>query len=216
MTNKKQTTIITEIDDLEDIEFELTPEPKVQQGVVPVPKKHYVNNKELQEEFVKYHQMKQEWIAAGKEGRPPLTRKIGQAILDIAHRRSYSNKFIGYTNEWKEEMVGDAIEICCRYAHNYDPIKYNNPFAYITTMVTHAIINRIKIEKRQQYVKYKVFDVKGGYAAYEDGEGEINSEMDMDKINYSEALEYIADYEEKLEASKKKKEEPLGLLEFVE
>lgn len=210
----QQKIVKTEIDDLEDLNFTLPPPPpKVKEGAKPLDKKHYVNNKELQEEFIKYSAMKEQWIADGKEGYPPLTDKIGKAILDISYRRTFSHNYIAYTNNWKEEMISDAIEICCRYAHNYNPHKYNNPFAYITTLVTNALINRIKTEKKQIYIKYKLFDSKGGYVAYNDSDEDAVEEINNTKMMYTDYLDYISDYEEKMK--KPEKEEPLGILEFL-
>lgn len=180
--------------DLDSLEFEKT---KPEQAAPT--KKGYVNNKELQEEFLKYYAVKQKWIADGNPGHPPLTDKIGKAIMDIAVRRTYSRNFISYTQHWKEEMISDAIETCVRYVHNYNPEKYNNPFAYITQMVTNAILSRIKLEKTHTYLKYKMFDnARGVLADYDETMDEdmvegFNETSDM----YSDQLRYIADFEEK-------------------
>ena len=206
-----QQTKLEIIEDIEDITFSIQVESDEDTSV---PKNHYVNNKELQKEFLIYYDMKKVWLEQGKEGHPPLTDKIGKAILDISHRRTFSHNFIAYTNNWKEEMISDAIEICCRYVHNYNPEKYNNPFAYITKLVNNAIINRIKLEKKQTYIKYKMFDMKGGYDAYVDeGNDEVFEDILQATSMYSDYLGYISDYEEKLK--KPPKEEPLGILEFL-
>lgn len=201
--------------DIDSLTFELcaqaTEKPKPTQ---------YVNNKELQAEFLIYATKKLEWLEAGK-GVPPLTNKIGQAIIDIATRRTYSRNFVGYTPAWKEEMIGDAIETCARYAHNYNPFKYNNPFAYITQLVTNAIILRIKREKKQTYIKFKSFDNAKGFAGFLDGnvdEDEL-SLVDETTDMYRDHLTYIADYEER-HMSKPEKDEvdevELGVLEFLQ
>jgi DNA-directed RNA polymerase specialized sigma24 family protein len=204
------------LSDVDSLEFELT---DVQKSPEPT-KQNYVNNKELQAEFVKYYATKQQWIADGKPGNPPLTTKIGQAILDISTRRTYSRNFIGYTQAWKEEMIGDAIETCVKYSHNYNPEKYNNPFAYLTQLVTNAIIQRIKREKCQTYIKYKAFDNAEGFHGYLDGNvsedemGQFNETADM----YSDYLHYIADYEEKHLTKKPKddvEDEYEGVLQFL-
>lgn len=211
----QSTTPILE-SDIDSLTFELAEA----QAEKPKPAQ-YVNNKELQEEFVRYATRKAEWIAAGKPGVPPLTNKIGQAIIDISTRRTYSRNFVGYTQAWKEEMIGDAIETCARYAHNYNPFKYNNPFAYITQLVTNAIILRIKREKKQTYVKFKAFDNAKGFAGFLDGnvdEDELHL-VDETADMYRDHLQYIADYEAKHMAKGAKDElddENLGVLEFLQ
>lgn len=129
---------------------------------------------------------------------PPLTNKIGEAIMNISHRRCYSPRFVNYAPNWKEEMVSDAIETCVRYAHNFDPNKSNNPFAYLTQLVTNAIFQRIKKEHKQQYIKLKLFDEAHGFCGDID-DNNINSE-DMELLDetnemYQDRLEYIDNYE---------------------
>ena len=192
------TTLIQDID-LDSLEFEL------ENNRVQKSKKEYVDNKMLYQEFVKYYAKKQEWIAAGAIGRkPPLSEKIGQAIMDISQRRCYSRNFIGYTESWKQEMVSDAIETCVMYAHNFNPDKYNNPFAYLTQLVTNAIINRIKKEHKQTYIKYKAFDMCGGFSAISDENASGDNVDSLNELNdvYNDHLKYISEYESKMFAGK--------------
>ena len=209
-------TLIQDVD-LASLEFELAKTP-VRQAP-----KQYVDNKALLEEFKKYYVKKQEWIAAGAIGhKPPLGNKIGLAIMEIAKRRCYSRNFIGYTDAWKEEMVSDAIEICVMYGHNFNPEKYNNPFAYLTQLVTNAIINRIKKEHKQTYIKMKAFDMCGGFSAVADENASDDNIEGLNEITdmYSDHLKYIADYEAKMRPDKEIEEEsPLqineGILQFA-
>lgn len=212
--------MISKIDpsDIHSITFEKTKaEPKPKQH-------HYVDNKELQEEFLKYYNKKQQWIKDGKEGHPPLTNKIGEAILLIANKRVNSRKFVGYSQDWKEAMIGDAIEVCVRYGHNYNAEKYSNPFAYLTQIISYAIINRIKKEKKNTYIKYKSFEMVGGFAAYFDENMDPNDIPVVEETSdiYQDYMSYISEYEEKEAQRKKSKEkdlleeEDLGILEFLE
>lgn len=198
--------------DIDSLSFELS-----QVEAKPKPQ-HYINNKELQAEFVKYATKKAEWLAEGK-GIPPLTDKIGRAIMAIANRRVNSWNFAGYTQDWKEEMVGDAIEVCCKYAHNYDPFRFNNPFAYLTQSISNAMVFRIKKEKRQLYLKYKSFDAAGGFQAFND---ENVDNQDVQTLNetsevYSNYLSFIAEYEKKdIKEEPSVDEVKSGLLEFLD
>ena len=56
-------------------------------------------------------------------------------------------------------MVGDGIENCLLYAHNFDPKKSNNPFSYFTQIIYYAFLRRIEKEKKQAFVKYKALQM---------------------------------------------------------
>lgn len=113
---------------------------------------NYVDNKKLYTEMVKYVASYNEAKAKGEQA-PRVNNYIGECIWLIANRLSTDRKFIGYT--YREEMIGDAIENCLRYLHNFDPDKSKNPFAYFTQIMYYAFLRRIEKEKRQAYIKYK-------------------------------------------------------------
>jgi hypothetical protein len=52
-------------------------------------------------------------------------------------------------------MIGDGIENCLMYLHNFNPDKSNNPFAYFTQIIYFAFVRRIQKEQKQQYIKHK-------------------------------------------------------------
>lgn len=119
-------------------------------------KVNYINNKKLLEEMIIYRQQLLETRAKG-EPPPVASNYIGQAIHLIATRLASKPNFSGYS--FKDEMIGDGIEICVRYALGaFDPEKYNNPFAYFTTSIYNAFIKRILEEKKQRYIKIKNFN----------------------------------------------------------
>lgn len=118
-------------------------------------KNHYVDNKKLYAEMIKYISAYNEAKREGKQP-PRVSEYIGQCIWLIANKLSTNRNFIGYT--YREEMIGDAIENTLRYIHNFDPDKTNNPFAYFTQIMYYAFLRRIEKEKKQAYVKYKVMD----------------------------------------------------------
>jgi len=115
--------------------------------------RHYVDNKQLYQEFCKWYEQKLKNDALGLP-RPKLSDKIGLAIMQIAKRRANYFKWNKYSVSWKEEMIQRAIEHCVAYC-NFDPTLYNNPFSYLTQICNHAIIQQIKIEKKQLYIRYK-------------------------------------------------------------
>jgi len=126
--------------DLKKIEKEITDE-------------HYVNNKEFLTEMVKWKKEIREAEDSGDD-RPPVSEYIGNCFLKIAERLSSKSNFVNYP--YKEEMIGDGIENCLMYAHNFNPRKSKNPYSYFTQIIYYAFLRRIEREKKQAYVKLKM------------------------------------------------------------
>merc|ERR1711966_317430 len=79
---------------------------------------------------------------------------IGECFWKIAEHLSFKSNFANYP--FREDMIGDAVENCLMYAHNFNPEKSKNPFSYFTQMIYYAFIRRI--EKKQIYVKYMMME----------------------------------------------------------
>lgn len=199
---------ISKIQDIDDVDFELNISPADVDRTKPVTRhnKHYINGKELLEEFTKYYEIKQKCLAEGLDI-PPLTNKIGAAIIQIATRRCNSWQYVRYSQSWKEEMIANAIMLATIHGHNFNPEKSKNVFAYITTICDNAIKEQIKREKRQLYIRYKQFDNLGGFQAEGSDDGEdvdygsdgasLDGGQENIDIGYEERLQYISDYEER-------------------
>ena len=117
---------------------------------------HYVNNKEFFQAMKDWKKTVIEAEEAG-EPKPCVTDYIGECFLKIAEHLSYRPNFINYP--YREEMVGDGIENCLMYASNFDPEKSDNPFSYFTQIIYYAFLRRIQKEKKQDYVKYRCFEI---------------------------------------------------------
>lgn len=120
--------------------------------------RHYVDNKKLYTEMVKYIAKYNEAKEKGEQT-PPVTNYIGECVYLIANKLATARNFSGYT--YKDDMICDAIENCLRYLHNFDPDKTKNPFAYFTRIMYFAFLRRIESEKKQAYIKYKVIENSG-------------------------------------------------------
>jgi hypothetical protein len=119
-------------------------------------KKNYVDNKKLYAAIVEYKE-KVRLAEANGDIKPRISEYIGNCIRLIAEnvaKRYY--KFARYS--YVDEMVGDAIINCIKYFDNFDETKYSNPHAYFTQICYQANVQRIKIEKRGQYIKYKTLE----------------------------------------------------------
>ena len=58
---------------------------------------------------------------------------------------------------------------------NFDPEKSKNPFAYFTQITYFAFLRRIKKEKDQDKIKYKLMEAA-------DAKGELASMLDPEKV----------------------------------
>lgn len=87
-----------------------------------------------------------------------LSDELAICIYKIANKLSYSKNFLNYS--YREEMVGDAVEkmVACvqNRVYKYNPEitarngKRGNAFMYFTKVAYHAMVNRIKIEKKNR------------------------------------------------------------------
>jgi hypothetical protein len=120
-----------------------------------IKKEHYVDNKEF---FAAMVDWKKEVIEASEQDdpRPSISEYIGDCFVKIAEHLSYRPNFVNYP--FREEMIGDGIENCLMYAHNFDPDKSKNPFSYFTQIIYYAFLRRIEKEKKQNYIKYKLLE----------------------------------------------------------
>ena len=114
---------------------------------------HYVDNKKLLKELTKYVK---DVKRAKKNGdpKPRVSEYIGECILLISNKLCNRPNFINYP--FREEMIGDGIENCLMYIHNFNPKASNNPFAYITQIIYWAFVRRITKEKTHLYTKHKI------------------------------------------------------------
>ena len=143
---------------------------------------HYVNNKELLEAMVVYR--KKCAIAKEKGQDPPrISNYLGDCFLKIATHLSYKPNFVNYM--FREDMIGDGVENCVQYIHNFNPAKSSNPFAYFTQIIYYAFLRRIQKEKKQLEIKTKIIE-KTGYdqvMVVEEGAGGSASDYNTIKDN---------------------------------
>lgn len=166
-------------------------------------KPHYVDNEKFLKAMDEYKQLLNEAEESGEE-KPVVPNYIGECIMKIATKLSYSPNFINYS--YREDMVLDGIENCIRYIHNFDSEKSKNPFSYFTQIIYYAFLRRIKKEKDQSSIRgklimempYEVFDLQG-----HDEEGHFtNSYIEFMQI-YSNLDSKAADDSKKKDKKKK-------------
>ena len=114
--------------------------------------KHYIDNKKFCKSMIEWKKLVRE-AEECDEKRPPITDYIAESFLKIAEHLSHRPNFINYP--FREDMIGDGVENCLLYAHNFDPEKSTNPFSYFTQIIYYAFLRRIEKEKKQAFIKYK-------------------------------------------------------------
>ena len=117
---------------------------------------HYVDKKQFFQAMKGWKIEVKEAEDSG-ENRPPINNYIGDCFVKIAEHLSYRPNFINYP--FRDEMIGDGVENCLMYAHNFDPEKSTNPFSYFTQIIYYAFLRRIQKEKKQNYIKYKMMEL---------------------------------------------------------
>lgn len=160
-------------------------------------KNQYVDNKKLYEALVV-------WLSERKAAQrkkaplPPLPDYIGECILLMANRLAQKANFVNYT--FKDDMIGDAMESCLRYLHNFNPERSTNAFAYVTQILHNAFVRRIQRERRNSYTKAIL--ISHGMPGYDVQEGDDN---DYTNTYVDFLQENITDVIEKFESAKQRK-----------
>ena len=104
-------------------------------------------------------------------------------------------------------MISDGLENCLAYMHNFNSDKSKNPFAYFTQIIYYAFLRRIQKEKKQQYIKYKVFtDQK---TVMEEEHEKLSNDFVNEKgsLDFHIHIKEFIDEMERKEAEKKNKRE---------
>jgi hypothetical protein len=101
------------------------------------------------------------------------------------------------------------------YLDNFNPEKYNNPFAYFTQIIKFAFIRRIAKEKKILVIKQKAlqnYAIMGMLANYQDDDSNhINSSIDLDN-EYMVGL--VIDFDAKRALERKKSSEKVGIEKY--
>lgn len=116
-------------------------------------KRNYVNNRQLYETMKVYHAQVQEAKAKGTE-KPRVPNYVGECLFLIATKLSNKPQYYMYT--FKQEMISEGVINCLEYIDNYNPNRYDNPFAYFTQIIKNAFLRRIERESKIRYHQYKM------------------------------------------------------------
>jgi hypothetical protein len=199
---------LIEDDEVENLSFSKDEKPGVKHA------RHYIDDSHLTSILSEWKQRFDADIAEGKE-RPKLPEAVGEAIYDMAEALGKRYNFQGYS--YLDEMKSDAILHCVKYIHNFNPAKKSekkgkvSAFGYINMIIWRSFTHRIDEEKREQYLKYKSFQLMGGTEAFQDDDMSEASGDDGGGVEIGvlaqDFLSKVAEYEEKhgLDGSGQKK-----------
>lgn len=112
---------------------------------------HYVDNRKFTEAMT-------EWATVArskpKNERPPLPPFVGECLMKLVTGYARKVNFSGYT--YVDEMRSEALLTCVKYAHNFDPEKSQNAFAYFTQIIHHAFTQVLNKEKNISTMKFNM------------------------------------------------------------
>ena len=121
-----------------------------------VPAKHYVKNADILKEIYTFKETCK-YNEKGKyikdSGR--IHHELGRMIMIISKGLCSKGNYSGYT--WTDDMIAEGILTVCKYLHNFDPEKSNNPFAYITQICNNTFKSYIKGQKRHSVIKNTLY-----------------------------------------------------------
>lgn len=144
------TKVTIEVEEFEDeneflnsIDAELAERFKIAKPVDDENPTHYVNNKAFTAALVEY--MEKYNATPEGERKPQVSNYIGDCFLRIARKVAVRSNFFQYT--YRDDMIGDAVEDCLIYIHNFDVNTYSVILRKGKLAIGRARIDKSDIEK---------------------------------------------------------------------
>lgn len=116
-------------------------------------KNMFVDNAEMYKKVCKYKLLCERAKRYGAE-KPPVPESLANDITAIAENLSYRDNFRGYA--FREDMIQDGVEHVLKYIYSFDTEKYKNVFGWVSKVLWQCYGNRINLEKKQLYLKFKM------------------------------------------------------------
>lgn len=101
----------------------------------------YVNNKEFHGHLTEYK----------LNNSRKSYNEIGKIFLLIAQRLLNKSCFINYSDDRKEEMIGNAVLRMCKNIDSFD-LEKKDPFSYFTTVATNEVYQFINNQNERDRV----------------------------------------------------------------
>lgn len=173
----------------------------------PTRQKHsYVNNKLLYHVVLIWKTLNR---SNTEMNQAKVPSRVAVDIYNISKNLTKRWNFNGYSQDWKEEMFQDGIEVSITGIKNFNEIKYNNVFGYVSMACYNAFLQRIAKERREVATKYNL------YIEYVDDEFFHGAERGVDEEFRQDIIDKLANYETKPKQQKQKKEDESSLNAFL-
>lgn len=169
---------------------------------------YYVDNKDFLAKLTEFQRITKK---AKKEGKPlpKPSDAIGLILLNIARGVASRPNFAKYP--YREELISDGLIDAVQALGKFDVETRDNPFAYFTTVIWNAFLHRIRDEKREQYIVYKLTEqsfIEGslvGADMSESVDGKFNGVIEDNDFRDDFVSTYEKHIAEKREKAKRKK-----------
>lgn len=109
--------------------------------------KYYIKKVDLYNEVVKYKASRAENPDA------VMHQELAKMIWLIAQRMGTWSRYRNY--QAIDDMIMDGVEDCIKRVHNFDEVKYDNAFGYISKIIEKAFHRKIHREKKQLSIKVR-------------------------------------------------------------
>jgi hypothetical protein len=114
-------------------------------------KKHFIDDTIFYEEMVKWKAQ----LEIDKDTKMP--NSIAKIVMMAIQHYARSPKWRYYT--YIEEMKSEALYNALRYLKNFDTIKYQKPFAYLTSIMYSSFLQVLLMEKKNSKKKKELLDI---------------------------------------------------------
>lgn len=130
---------------------------------------NYIDNERFHQLILNYHERKKQ------NPKERIPEEAGAMIIKMANRLATRYVFNNYT--FKEEFINDAILRAIEVFDNYDPVKFDKPFAYFTLVMWRTFLQRIKKEKQERTSREKLVMVDDIFSLQEGDDGHYNKDV---------------------------------------
>lgn len=137
--------------------------PKKRGRPANVDAKEYIDNKKMTilmtewvDEIVKRYELKgyEEIKKIGDRSKfPQMPNYLGECFIKIVDNYGNKANFRNYT--YLKDMQSEALLTCVKYAHNFNPDKSKNAFAYFTQITHYCFLQIMAKEKHQTNIKMR-------------------------------------------------------------
>jgi len=129
---------------------------------------NYIDNERFHQLILEYHERKKQ------NPKERIPEEAGKMIITMAKRLATRYVFNNYT--FKEEFINDAILRAVEIFDNYDPVKYDKPFAYFTLVMWRTFLQRIQKEKQERTKREKLVMVDDIFSLQEGDDCYVNKD----------------------------------------